>query len=153
MSRLEDTINAVLSFASKEDESSKVVKSDEETKNSDIIMKQFDEDERLVLGVVLEPETQDLHMDIYSSVEIRKAQENFNEHCMQGNLEHIANTDELVITKSFIMEVDSHIGEQPVKEGSWIMEMYVSNEATWKSVKEGGFTGFSIGCSALHEDV
>jgi len=121
--------------------------------DSDILMKAFDEEERLVLGVVLEPDTFDLHKDIYDAVEVRKAQENFNKNCMQANLGHVANVDDIQITKSFILEVDAHIGEQPVKAGSWLMEMHVPSDAAWQEVKEGGFTGFSIGASARVEDI
>lgn len=126
---------------------------DKEVTDSDIVMKAFDDDQRLVLGVVLEPETFDLHKDIYSAQEVLKAQVNFNKHCMQANLGHDVNTDELQITKSFILEIDAFIGDQAVKEGTWLMEMHVSNDDVWKSVKDGGFTGFSVGGAAYHEDL
>ena len=125
----------------------------DETTDADIIMKKFDEEERKVLGVVLEPDTFDLHKDIYSIEEVLKAQTNFNKHCMQPNLNHDENTDEIDITKSFIIEVDAMIGDQPVKEGSWLMEMHIPDDQMWEDVKKRDFTGFSIGGSAKVEDI
>lgn len=128
-------------------------KDQEATKDSDIIMKALNEEERLVLGVVLEPEVYDLHKDIYSAEEVRKACTNFNTHCMQANLGHEVNIDNVDITKSFILEVDAMIGDQSVKAGSWLMEMHAPSDAIWKEIKEEGFTGYSIGGSARVEDV
>lgn len=125
----------------------------EDTKDSDIIMKALNEEERLVLGVVLEPEVYDLHEDIYSAEEVRKACINFNTNCMQANLGHEVNVDSVNITKSFILEVDAMIGDQPVKAGSWLMEMHAPSDAIWKEIKEEGFTGYSIGGSGRVEDV
>lgn len=120
-----------------------------------VVMKKVDEEQRLVLGVVLEPDAFDLHNDIYSIEEVAKACQNFNTFCMQGNVEHIINVgaDSLAITKSFILPVEAMIGEQPVKAGSWVMEMKVANDTLWDMVKSGDFTGFSIGGKASVEDI
>ena len=124
-----------------------------ETKDSDIIMKAVNEEERLVLGVVLEPNTPDLHNDIYDADEVRKGCESFNTHCEQLNIQHLANTTEMTVTKSFIQEVDAMIGEQVVKAGSWLMEAHIPNDVLWDEVKSNGFTGWSIGCDAKVEDI
>lgn len=125
----------------------------EKAPESQLIMKKVDSDQRLILGVVLEPDAFDLHNDIYSADEIRKACDNFNTHCMRGNVEHLVNTDKLVVTKSFILEVDATIGEQVVKSGSWLMEMKVNDDVLWDLTKSGDFTGFSIGGKAVVEDI
>ena len=72
---------------------------------------------------------------------------------MRGNVEHLVNTDKLVVTKSFIFEVDATIGEQVVKSGSWLMEMKVNDDVLWDLTKSGDFTGFSIGGKAVVEDI
>lgn len=123
------------------------------TKDTDIVMKALNEEERLVLGVVLEPNTPDLHNDIYDEVEIRKGCESFNKHCNQLNIQHMGNTDQMQVTKSFIQEVDAYIGEQLVKAGSWLMEAYIPNDILWEEIKSNGFTGWSIGCNTLVEDI
>lgn len=120
---------------------------------SSVVMKKVDTDQRLILGVVLEPDSFDLQNDIYSAEEVRKACENFNTHCMKGNVEHLITTEKLIITKSFILEVDAHIGEQFVKSGSWLMEMKVNDDELWSLTKSGEFGGFSIGGKATVEDI
>ena len=116
-------------------------------------MKKVDSEQRKILGVVLEPDSFDLHNDIYSAEEVRKACENYNTNCLRGNVEHLVNTDKLAVVKSFILEVDATIGEQPVKAGSWLMEMKVNDDTLWDMVKSGDFTGFSIGGKAAIEDI
>jgi hypothetical protein len=147
---LEKTISAIFKAALGENKTG--LNPDGSTKPG-MVYKQFQEDEQLVLGVVLQPEVEDLHKDIYSAEEIAKAAKSFDEHCNQGNLEHMINTDDLEVTKSFILPVDAVIGEQEVSEGSWVMEMKVHSEDLWQSVKDGNFTGFSVGCGAYHEDL
>ena len=112
-------------------------------------------EEQRIIGVVLEPEVNDLHNDIYSADEIRKAQESFNEHCMTPNLQHIANVgaDSIVIEKSFILDVDAVIGDRPVKSGTWVQQWKINDSDLWDLCKDGSFTGFSVGCGGLFEDI
>jgi hypothetical protein len=35
--------------------------------------------------------------------------------------------------------------ERHVKKGSWLMTVHVSSDKTWRDVKDGKITGFSIG--------
>lgn len=131
----------------------KAVESIDNRDDKSIVMKKVDSDQRKILGVVLEPDAFDLHNDIYSAEEVRKACENYNANCLRGNVEHLINTDKLVVTKSFVLEVDATIGDQPVKAGSWLMEMKVNDDTLWDMVKSGDFTGFSIGGKAAIEDI
>ena len=124
---------------------------------SKIYIEKHNEDERLVLGVVLEPtssDTPDLHNDFYEAEEVSKACENFNTYCMNTNVEHVFQLpdDSATITKSFIMPVDCCIGDQEVKEGTWIQEWKIHSEDLWAMVKSEDFTGFSIGGTARVED-
>lgn len=121
-------------------------------------LEKFKEDERIILGVVLEPttpENPDLHNDFYDAEEVTKACNNFNQYCMQTNIEHIFQLPDgsASILKSFVMPVDCMIGEQVVKAGSWLQEWKIHTESLWDMVKDGDFTGFSMGGSALIEDI
>ena len=119
-----------------------------------VVLKSVDEDQRLFLGVVLEPEEYDLHKDIYSEDAIRKACESEQEY-LQSNVQHTlqVGSDVMEVTKSFIQEVEATIGEQVVKAGTWLREAKINNDPLWESVKSGEFTGWSIGCSAKCDDV
>lgn len=119
-----------------------------------VVLKSVDEEQRLFLGVVLEPEEYDLHKDIYSEDAIRKACESEKEY-LQSNVQHTLQVggDVMEVTKSFIQEVEATIGDQVVKAGTWLREAKINNDPLWEAVKAGEFTGWSIGCSAKCDDV
>jgi hypothetical protein len=126
-----------------------------------ILLKKVDAEERTITAVVLEPnpveagETNDLHNDYYTAEEVAKACESFNTYSNRPNLEHELNVTEEVceILKSFILPVPAKIGDQDVKEGSWIQVWKIHNDELWQMVKDGSFTGFSIGCVADVEEI
>ena len=120
-----------------------------------LVMKKVDLEERRILGVVLEPEVYDLHKDIYSAEDVELACKCFEEHCMQPNLQHMVNLQNGAVTieKSFIQPVDCQIGEQVVKAGSWLQQWKINDDDLWEAVKNGDFTGFSVGCLAVYEDI
>lgn len=122
----------------------------------EMVLKKVDSEEMTITAVVLEPNpledgvTNDLHNDYYTAEEVAKACASFNEHCKQPNLEHEVNVSKEVceIVESFILPVAAMIGDQPVKKGSWIQVWKINDNDLWQAVKDGDFTGFSIGCQA-----
>ena len=126
-----------------------------------VLLKKVDTEERTITAVVLEPnpiedgETNDLHNDYYTAEEVEKACKSFNEYCNTPNLEHELNVSKEVceILKSFILPVPAKIGSQDVKEGSWIQVWKIHNDELWDMVKDGSFTGFSIGCVANIQEI
>lgn len=126
-----------------------------------VVIKKVDEEERTIAAVVLEPnpveegQTNDLHNDYYTAEEVAKACESFNTFCNKANLEHELTVSEEIceIVKSFILPVPAKIGNQEVKEGSWIQVWKIHNDDLWQMVKNGDFTGFSIGCQANVEEI
>lgn len=125
-----------------------------EEEDEKIVLKSVDEEHRLFLGVVLEPEEYDLHKDIYSGEAVRKACE-LEQSYLQSNVQHVAQVDNSVVevTKSFIQEVEATIGDQVIKAGTWLREAKIHNDSLWEAVKKGEFTGWSIGCTAQCDDV
>jgi len=126
-----------------------------------MILKQLDQEERTITAVVLEPNpveegvTNDLHNDYYTAEEVKKACESFNTYCWQPNIEHEVNVTKEVaeIVESFVLPVPASIGDQEVKKGTWIQVWKIHDDELWDMVKDGGFTGFSIGCTALVEEI
>lgn len=114
------------------------------------LIKARDPEERFVLGIVLEPEVVDKQDDIYSAKEIRAAAHKFMEE--QRNLgvmhRHLDN-EGLVILENYISLVDMKVGSQTVKQGTWILGMRVKSDRIWAMVKNGDFTGLSIGGTAI----
>jgi len=106
-------------------------------------------DERFVLGVVLEPEVVDAQGDIYSAEEIRKAAHLFMEDFQGLGLQHRDRVNgDVKILESYLAPEDIVVGETALKKGTWVFGVRVLSDELWQMVKDGELTGFSIGGSA-----
>jgi hypothetical protein len=127
------------------------------------VTKALNDEKRMALFVVLEPQegdvTTDLHGDHYTEEEIEKACNNFNTHCRVANLFHQVETQEADIVQSFIapstFTLDSGV---VVKKGSWLQWWHFPEggddaDAMWAGVKSGDITGVSIGAMATTEEI
>lgn len=104
------------------------------------------EEKRLVYGIVLEPETPDSQGDIYSADEIEAAAHGFMaDYQNVGHMHTALVNDGVEIVESYLCPGDLEIGGQPVKAGTWILVVRVTNDQLWEQVKSGALTGFSIG--------
>lgn len=109
-------------------------------------------DERYVLGIVLEPETVDAQGDIYSTEEIRSAAHRFMEEFGGlGFMHRLRVNDQVKVLESFLAPTDFALGEVTVKRGTWLLAVRVLSDELWTKVKGGQLTGFSIGGSARRE--
>lgn len=111
-------------------------------------------EERIVFGIVLEPNTVDSQNDTISEAEIRQACHKFMEEYGQLGLQHgeIVN-GKLKLLESFIAPVDFEVDGEKVTKGSWLMAERVVDDGLWEAVKKGALTGFSIGGSAIRRPV
>ena len=106
-------------------------------------------DERYVLGIVLEPEVVDAQGDIYSADEIRAAAHRFMEEFGGLGLMHrLRVNDQVKVLESYLAPTDFTIGELTVRKGTWMLAVRVLSDELWDRVKSGDLTGFSIGGSA-----
>ncbi|RJS14132.1 N-6 DNA methylase [Corallococcus sp. H22C18031201] len=107
------------------------------------------DDERYVLGVVLEPETVDAQGDVYSAAEIRQAAHRFMEEFGGLGLMHQMRVNGHVkVLESYLTPVDFTLGEVQVRKGTWLFAVRVLSDELWQRVKDGQLTGFSIGGTA-----
>ena len=107
------------------------------------------DDERYVLGVVLEPEVIDAQGDIYSPEEIRQAAHRFMEEFGGLGLMHRMRVNgQVKVLESYVSPVDFTVGEVSVRKGTWLLAVRILSDALWEQVKSGELTGFSIGGSA-----
>ncbi len=107
------------------------------------------QDERYVLGVVLEPEMVDAQGDIYSAEEIRQAAHRFMEEFGGLGLMHRLQVNGQVrILESYLAPVDLEVGGVKVRRGTWLLAVRILSDALWEQVKDGTLGGFSIGGSA-----
>lgn len=108
------------------------------------------DEERFVLGIVLEPTKEmgqpDSQKDVYSAEEVKKSSYKFMEEFQVIGLQHRADvSDRVSILLNWITLEDSTINGQPVTKGTWLLGVRVKDDTLWAAVKSGEITGFSIG--------
>lgn len=111
------------------------------------------EEERYVLGIVLEPlkelKSKDLQNDTYSAAEVRKACHVFmQEYGNLGQQHQKYINGRVKILENWISPDDTVIDGQAIAKGTWLMAIRVIDDDLWSSVKKGDITGFSIGGTA-----
>ncbi len=115
------------------------------------------DEERLVIGVVLEPTLEmnapDTQNDVYSAAEIAKASDAFMTDWQQIKIQHSEKTDKVKILRNWIAHENTTIGGQTVVKGTWLLGVRVLDDGLWAKVKSGEITGFSIGGKAQREEI
>lgn len=107
------------------------------------------EDERFVLGIVLEPDVIDSQGDTYSADEIRRAAHLFMEEFGGlGVMHRMSVDDDVKILESYLAPTDFQIGDVTVRQGTWLLAVRVLGDVLWDQIKAGELTGFSIGGNA-----
>lgn len=112
------------------------------------INKAVNDDLKQVLYVAMFADEADLHGDITTADEVRKACHNFNTHCMKANLFHMVETDSFSIVESYIAPTDFILGEHLVKANTWLVNLQIHDTDVWELVKSGEINGVSIGALA-----
>ena len=121
------------------------------------IMKAVDEVKREVTFLVYEPFVLDAHGEFVSHETLVKACDDFNDCYFNkgiavSNLFHTKDengiaeaTDSFEVIKTFIVPVDSVIGETEVSEGSWLAIIKFNNDVLWQLFLDGEVSGLSMG--------
>lgn len=114
------------------------------------VIKQINEEEHTVEGIVMVPEKEDLQKDTISGEEIRKTAINFMLKYQDINIMHSKSNDDLAeglsVVGNTVLPTDSdYFGDGVVlAKDTWILKVHVNNPETWKLVKAGKLKGFSI---------
>jgi len=104
-----------------------------------------EEEQRLVTGIVIEPEVEDSYGDIISVVEIEKAMVHFMEKGPEIRIEHNPDSrPKVAIIENWIEREGKVIGEQFVKAGTWLMTTKILDDKVWEMIKSGELTGYSF---------
>lgn len=113
----------------------------------EIFVAKADYGRREITAPVLIPEPYvDAHGDIISEEEVYKACRNFNEHCMQANLQHQFQLDPEVmsISESYLLQKS----DADLPKGTWMMTMKCKSDTLLDAVRDKKFNGFSIAARA-----
>lgn len=117
------------------------------------ITKAVDEELKQATFIVMTPEEIDLHGDITSEAEVRKACHNFNKHSMKANLFHLVETDSFEFCESYCCPTDFVLGDKFVKKGTWLATIQALDDNLWELIKSGEINGLSIGALASVESI
>jgi len=108
--------------------------------------KDEDSDERIILGVVAEPEVIDAHGHVISVEEIAQAAHVWlAKKQNRGEMHTKFVNNKVEIYESYITPVALTIGGQKVKKNSWLLMLHILDNKIWKKIKSGEFTGLSLG--------
>lgn len=125
----------------------------EEFADQNAILK-ADDEKRIVVSVAMVPELVDTHGDIADAEVIENAAHGFLIMCPQARVQHTPERFEgLHIVESYIVRNNTKINGVSVKKGTWVVAMKVESDFLWGLVKDGTFTGFSIGGFAEVEEL
>jgi len=98
------------------------------------VAKALNEELQQATFVVMVPNEPDLHGDITSESEVRKACHNFNKYSMQANLFHLAKTDTFEFAESFIAPVDMAIDDKFITKGTWLCTIQCLDDSSRRRV-------------------
>lgn len=154
---------AIRSFQASASAASKIYKSGKDPSVPFTVMKRA-LPERIVTGVILEPEVPDASRDpelatdgdIYSEAEIQKAMywwmENagqvFSYHHVKHGGKQLTPGD-VVILENWQARAMFTEGDQVIRKGAWMLSTRVKNDQLWQDIEEHKINSWSLGISAM----
>ena len=103
---------------------------------------------RISLGVVLEPDTEDLQGDVMTPDDIELSAHEWMEESQAGGEMHAGVIKGAKVVESYLapidFTVDTAAGPETVRKGSWLLAMRWPEEQ-WARIQKGEYTGYSVG--------
>ncbi|MFO3790670.1 XkdF-like putative serine protease domain-containing protein [Bacillus mojavensis] len=107
-----------------------------------VIAKEADE-QKLVYGIVYEPDTVDAHGDFMTAAEIEKAAHGFLKDAREIDKQHDFQGGVGAVVESYVAPADFEMNGETIKKGSWVLVTKASEEI-WEAIKKGEITGYSM---------
>lgn len=105
-----------------------------------------DTESHYVTGIVYEPMVEDSQGNYMTEEEIAKAAHWFMKNDGTVDIQHCFEKAEgCEVVESYVAKSDMEIDGQPIKKGTWLMTMEISDATVWDSIAKGDITGFSMG--------
>jgi len=108
------------------------------------LLKATKKEERIVYGIVYEPDEEDSQGDEANAEEIRKAAYQFMEKVQTFKVMHKGKNVKVRILENYLAPVDFVIEGKSVKKGSWVLVTRILDNKIWKAIKKGKLTGYSM---------
>lgn len=113
-----------------------------------------DTEKHYVTGIVYEPMVEDTDGNYMTEEEITKAAHWFMKNAGDADIQHCFEKAEGVeVVESYVAKCDMEIEGQPIKKGTWLMTMEVSDAEVWDSIEKREITGFSMGGKGSYSEV
>ncbi|MCY8420287.1 XkdF-like putative serine protease domain-containing protein [Bacillus inaquosorum] len=107
-----------------------------------VLAKEADE-QKLVYGIVYEPDTVDAHGDFMTAAEIEKAAHGFLKDAREIDKQHDFQGGVGEVVESYVAPADFEMNGETIKKGSWVLVTKASEEV-WEEIKKGEITGYSM---------
>lgn len=107
------------------------------------VIRKADDPQRILCGIVYEPDEVDTHGDFMTAEQIEKSAHEFLARYRQVDSDHNLIPGAGVVAESYIARCDQEIGGQTVKKGTWILVTKATDEI-WERYLDGSITGYSM---------
>ncbi|MCY7621046.1 XkdF-like putative serine protease domain-containing protein [Bacillus altitudinis] len=111
------------------------------------VIAKADDAQRLVYGIVYEPNVADAHGDYMTPEEIEKAAHGFLKDAREIDKQHDFQGGVGEVVESYIAPSDFEMGDEMIKKGSWVLVTKASDEI-WEQIQKGEITGYSMAGTA-----
>ncbi|MFP7465663.1 XkdF-like putative serine protease domain-containing protein [Bacillus safensis] len=111
------------------------------------VIAKADDVQRLVYGIVYEPNVADAHGDYMTTEEIEKAAHGFLKDAREIDKQHDFQGGVGEVVESYIAPSDFEMGDEVIKKGSWVLVTKASEEI-WNQIQKGEITGYSMAGTA-----
>lgn len=112
----------------------------------EVTVAKVDEAQRLVYGVVLEPDVEDTQGDVVSKEDVEAAAHRYLYGRNPIGDQHLRAAPGTVRpVESYIAPCDFQMGSQTVRKGSWVLVGKVADDDLWQQVLKGEKGGWSVG--------
>ncbi|MCY9373864.1 XkdF-like putative serine protease domain-containing protein [Bacillus sp. T17B1] len=117
-----------------------------------LFTKSEQDEQKLVYGIVYEPDVPDAHGDFMTAEEIEKAAHGFLAEAREIDINHSFEGGTGVVVESYVAPDDFMIGSKQIAKGSWVLVTRASDEV-WEQIKAGIITGYSMaGTADVYEE-
>nr|WGD68744.1 XkdF-like putative serine protease domain-containing protein [Bacillus subtilis] len=111
-----------------------------------VLAKEADE-QKLVYGIVYEPDTVDAHGDFMTAAEIEKTAHGFLKDAREIDKQDDFQGGVGEVVESYVAPADFEMNGETIKKGSWVLVTKASEEV-WEQIKKGEITGYSMAGTA-----
>lgn len=107
------------------------------------VLTKAEDEQKLVYGIVYEPDKTDAHGDFMTAAEIEKAAHGFLKDARQIDKQHDFQGGVGEVVESYVAPADFEVNGETIKKGSWVLVTKASDEI-WEQIKKGDITGYSM---------